>query len=102
MAPTAGGTAWRHLRCGAFVTGGPHGSGPAVAAPLLRRGKELGGGLPRRTCALIASGTPSRPGQRGPPLVLSPVPGRVLARLLLPVIPAHAAPRSSMRPGRQR
>jgi uncharacterized membrane protein (DUF2068 family) len=41
MAPTAGGTAWRCLRCGAFVTGGPHGSGPAEAAPLLRRGKEL-------------------------------------------------------------
>jgi uncharacterized membrane protein (DUF2068 family) len=40
-APTAGGTAWRCLRCGAFVTGGPHGSGPAAAAPLLRRGKEL-------------------------------------------------------------
>ena len=35
MAPTAGGTAWRCLRCGAFVTGGPHGSGPAAAAPLV-------------------------------------------------------------------
>jgi len=41
MAPTAGGTAWRCLRCGAFVTGGQHGSGPATAAPLVRRGKEL-------------------------------------------------------------
>ena len=41
MAPTAGGTAWRCLRCGAFVTGGQHGSGPAAAAPLIRRGKEL-------------------------------------------------------------
>ena len=41
MAPTAGGTAWRCLRCGAFVTGGPHGSGPAAAAPLIRRGREL-------------------------------------------------------------
>ncbi len=41
MAPTASWTAWRCLRCGAFVTGGPHGSGPAAAAPLLRRGKEL-------------------------------------------------------------
>jgi uncharacterized membrane protein (DUF2068 family) len=41
MAPTVGGTAWRCLRCGAFVTGGQHGSGPAAAAPLLRRGKEL-------------------------------------------------------------
>jgi uncharacterized membrane protein (DUF2068 family) len=76
MAPTAGGTAWRCLRCGTFVTlhqpgrgqpgrgqpgrrppgrrppgkgkhgkGQPgrvqHGSGPAAAAPLPRRGKEL-------------------------------------------------------------
>ena len=56
MAPTAGGTAWRCLRCGAFVHHGQHGkgqhgkvkhgkvkhgSGPAVAAPLLRRGREL-------------------------------------------------------------
>jgi uncharacterized membrane protein (DUF2068 family) len=41
MAPAAGGTAWRCLRCGAFVTGGPHRSGPAAAAPLVRRGKEL-------------------------------------------------------------
>jgi uncharacterized membrane protein (DUF2068 family) len=41
MAPTAGGTAWRCLRCGAFVTDGQHGSGPASAAPLIRRGKEL-------------------------------------------------------------
>ena len=41
MVPTAGGTAWRCLRCGAFVTGGPHGVGPAAAAPLIRRGKEL-------------------------------------------------------------
>ena len=41
MAQTAGGTAWRCLRCGAFVTDGQHGSGPATAAPLVRRGKEL-------------------------------------------------------------
>ena len=41
MASTAGGTAWRCLRCGAFVTDGHHGSGPAAAAPLVRRGKEL-------------------------------------------------------------
>ena len=41
MAPTAAGTAWRCLRCGAFVTGGQHGSGPAAQAPLVRRGKEL-------------------------------------------------------------
>ena len=56
MTPTAGGTAWRCLRCGTFVTHGQpgkgqhgkvqhgkvqHGSGPATAAPLLRRGREL-------------------------------------------------------------
>jgi uncharacterized membrane protein (DUF2068 family) len=41
MAQTAGGTAWRCLRCGAFVTDGQHSSGPASAAPLIRRGKEL-------------------------------------------------------------
>ncbi len=41
MAPTAAGTAWRCLRCGAFVSGGPHVSGPAAAAPLIRRGKEI-------------------------------------------------------------
>ncbi len=51
MAPTAGGTAWRCLRCGAFVHHGGqgkgqhgrvhHGTGPADAAPLLRRGREL-------------------------------------------------------------
>jgi len=44
-APTAGGTAWRCLRCGTFVTDGQHrtqhGRGPAAAAPLLRRGREL-------------------------------------------------------------
>jgi uncharacterized membrane protein (DUF2068 family) len=41
MAPTAAGTAWRCLRCGAFVTDGQHSSGPAAAAPLVRRGKEI-------------------------------------------------------------
>jgi len=41
MAHTAGGVAWRCLRCGAFVTDGQHGSGPAAEAPLIRRGKEL-------------------------------------------------------------
>jgi len=41
MASTAGGTAWRCLRCGAFVTSGQHGSGPVAAAPVVRRGKEL-------------------------------------------------------------
>ncbi len=43
MVATPGGTAWRCLRCGAFVTDGKrkHGSGPAAMAPLIRRGKEL-------------------------------------------------------------
>ena len=41
MAHTAGGTAWRCLRCGAFVTDGERGSGPAAEAPLILRGKEL-------------------------------------------------------------
>jgi uncharacterized membrane protein (DUF2068 family) len=41
MATTAGGTAWRCLRCGAYVTSGQHGSGPAAQAPLIRRGTEL-------------------------------------------------------------
>jgi hypothetical protein len=50
MAPADGGTAWRCLRCGAFVTARPHGSGPAAAAPLLRRGKELRSELCRRSC----------------------------------------------------
>ena len=52
MAPTAGGTAWRCLRCGAFVTGGQHGSGPAAAAPLVRRGKALRGELILRVFAV--------------------------------------------------
>jgi uncharacterized membrane protein (DUF2068 family) len=42
MAQTADGTAWRCLRCGAFVTGAQqHGSGPAAAAPQVRRGTEI-------------------------------------------------------------
>ena len=40
-AATAGGPAWRCLRCRAFVPGDPHGSGPAADAPLVRHGKEL-------------------------------------------------------------
>ena len=34
MAPTTGRTARRCLHCDAFVTGGPHDSGPAAAGPL--------------------------------------------------------------------
>lgn len=41
MTQTADGTAWRCLRCGAFVTDGQHGSGPAAAAPQVRRGTEI-------------------------------------------------------------
>ena len=51
-APTAGGPAWRCLRCGAFVTDGEHGSGPADEAPLLRRGKELRSALILRVFAV--------------------------------------------------
>src|SRR6266700_4329819 len=45
MTRSAAGVAWRCLRCGAFVIqglpGNEHGRGPAAAAPLLRRGREL-------------------------------------------------------------
>ncbi len=41
QASTAVGTAWRCLRCGDFVLGEPHGSGPADRAPLVPRGKAL-------------------------------------------------------------
>jgi uncharacterized membrane protein (DUF2068 family) len=40
-APTPAGTAWQCLRCGTFVPGEPAGSGPAAAAPDVRRGKDL-------------------------------------------------------------
>jgi uncharacterized membrane protein (DUF2068 family) len=38
---TPAGHAWRCLRCGDFVLGEPHGSGPAGEAPLVLRGKAL-------------------------------------------------------------
>jgi uncharacterized membrane protein (DUF2068 family) len=38
---TANGPAWRCLRCGSYVLGDPHGSGPADHAPLVLRGKAL-------------------------------------------------------------
>jgi uncharacterized membrane protein (DUF2068 family) len=38
---SAAGDAWRCLRCGTFVPGAPSASGPAAAAPAVRRGKEL-------------------------------------------------------------
>lgn len=40
-ATTPLGDAWRCLRCGAYVLGDPHGSGPAEDAPVLLRGKAL-------------------------------------------------------------
>ena len=38
---TAQGEAWRCLRCGTFVIGAPHGTGPADDAPIVLRGKAL-------------------------------------------------------------
>jgi uncharacterized membrane protein (DUF2068 family) len=40
-AQTPSGEAWRCLRCGTFVIGAPGRSGPAAAAPQVRRGKEV-------------------------------------------------------------
>ena len=40
-AQTPSGEAWRCLRCGTFVIGPAAGSGPAVAAPRVRRGNEV-------------------------------------------------------------
>jgi uncharacterized membrane protein (DUF2068 family) len=40
-ATTPLGEAWRCLRCGAYVLGDPHGTGPAEDAPVLLRGKAL-------------------------------------------------------------
>ena len=40
-AETPLGDAWRCLRCGTYVLGEPHGTGPAEDAPVLLRGKAL-------------------------------------------------------------
>jgi uncharacterized membrane protein (DUF2068 family) len=40
-ASTPLGDAWRCLRCGTYVLGEPHGTGPADEAPVLLRGKTL-------------------------------------------------------------
>jgi uncharacterized membrane protein (DUF2068 family) len=40
-AATPLGEAWRCLRCGDFIVGEPHGSGPADTAPIVLRGKAL-------------------------------------------------------------
>ena len=49
---TAAGQAWRCLRCGTFVPGEPAGSGPAAAAPDVRRGKDLRGAFILRVFAI--------------------------------------------------
>jgi uncharacterized membrane protein (DUF2068 family) len=41
QAATPAGEAWRCLRCGDFVLGRPHGSGPADDAPMVPRGRVL-------------------------------------------------------------
>jgi len=40
-AETALGDSWRCLRCGAFILGEPHGTGPADDAPIVLRGNAL-------------------------------------------------------------
>lgn len=40
-AQTAATELWQCLRCGTYVTGGPHGGGPADAAPAVRRGRQI-------------------------------------------------------------
>ena len=40
-AETPAGEVWRCLRCGSFVPGAPHGSGPAEDAPIVLRGRGL-------------------------------------------------------------
>ncbi|HXS65702.1 MAG TPA: DUF2127 domain-containing protein [Streptosporangiaceae bacterium] len=40
-AAAAGGELWRCLRCGTFVKQEPDGTGPAIEAPVVKRGKEI-------------------------------------------------------------
>ncbi|HEX9033881.1 MAG TPA: DUF2127 domain-containing protein [Streptosporangiaceae bacterium] len=44
-ASTASAELWQCLRCGAYVPGAPHGTGPAAQAPAIRRGKQIRGDL---------------------------------------------------------
>jgi uncharacterized membrane protein (DUF2068 family) len=46
------GDAWRCLRCGTYVLGDPHGTGPADDAPVLLRGKALRSAFVLRALAL--------------------------------------------------
>jgi uncharacterized membrane protein (DUF2068 family) len=50
-ASTHAGETWRCLRCGSFVPGPPATSGPAAAAPRVRRGRELRSALILRAFA---------------------------------------------------
>jgi uncharacterized membrane protein (DUF2068 family) len=52
LAQAESGEAWRCLRCGAYVTGGPQMSGPAAEAPVPRRGKEVRSALILRVFAV--------------------------------------------------
>src|SRR5204862_6473002 len=47
---TAIGEAWRCLRCGAFVLGAAHRSGPAAGAPSVRRGRARRDAVRARLC----------------------------------------------------
>jgi uncharacterized membrane protein (DUF2068 family) len=51
-ASTPLGEAWRCLRCGSYVLGSPHGTGPAEQAPVLLRGKALRAAFILRALAL--------------------------------------------------
>jgi uncharacterized membrane protein (DUF2068 family) len=51
-ATTVAGVVWRCLRCGDFVVGEPHGSGPAEDAPLVLRGRALRDALILRLLAI--------------------------------------------------
>lgn len=52
QADTPLGSGWRCLRCGSYVLGEPHGSGPAEDAPVLLRGKALRSAFILRTLAI--------------------------------------------------
>jgi uncharacterized membrane protein (DUF2068 family) len=51
-ASTPLGPTWRCLRCGAYVLGEPHGSGPADQAPVLLRGQALRSAFVLRALAI--------------------------------------------------
>jgi uncharacterized membrane protein (DUF2068 family) len=51
-AAAAGGELWRCLRCGTFVKDEPHASGPAIKAPVVKRGKEIRSELILRVFAI--------------------------------------------------